>query len=119
MAENQVVFRKANEQLKIIITELNEIPPERGVVRDTFDKSEVYQFYCECSDEKCRERVELSYDQYEKFHARNDTFVITNGHEVDEIEDIVKKTRHYSIVQKLEIPSQSVETLNTTLLNNS
>jgi hypothetical protein len=116
LAENQVVFRKANEQLKTIITELNEIPPERGIVRDTFDKNETYQFFCECSNEKCRERIELTYEMYEKIHVRNDTFVIANGHEVSEIEEIVTATAHYLVVRKFETPSQTVDVLHTTSL---
>lgn len=119
LAENQVVFRKANEQLKELIDELSNIPKERGVEQYGLDRDEVFHFFCECSDENCRERIELKYDDYEKHHTKNDTFIIKIGHQVPEIEDIIIKTNNYYIVQKHEVPSQSVENLNLTPLNNT
>lgn len=119
LAENQVVFRKANEQLKVLIDELSDLPVQRGEDIYGFDRDEKFQFFCECSDEKCRMRIELSYDDYEKIHERKDTFAIIDGHDVREIEDVIRRIGDYSVVRKLQVSSQTVEKLNPTQLDNA
>lgn len=118
MADNQVVFRKLNAKLRMLVDELDEIAAERGVQRHMFKKDEVYQFYCECSDENCTQRIPIRFDIYEKLHVRDDTFTIVIGHEVFDIETVISRTSSYCVVQKFETPRQTSKMLHHTTLSN-
>lgn len=118
MADNQVAFRKMNSKLKKLIDDLNAIAVGRGEPVHTFQKDDVYQFYCECSDENCLARIPLSFETYEKAHERDDTFTIIPGHEVFDIEEIIFKVSNYCIVRKFETPKQSNAVLHQTAVNN-
>jgi len=119
MADNEVVFRKMNNQLRKLIGELNEIAVLRGEMLHTFKTDEVYQFYCECSDENCTARMSLRFDVYEAAHQRDDTFTMLRGHEVAEIEDVTSITKDYCVVRKFKTPKQSTETLYDTAIDNA
>jgi hypothetical protein len=58
------------------------------------------EFYCECSDENCQERVALTLDQYEKFHQDKALFVLAKGHEEPKVEAAVTKQPDFTIVEK-------------------
>ena len=119
MADNQVAFRKLNAKLKKMIDELDQIAVERGMDKHTFQTNQVYQFYCECSDENCRERIPMRFDTYEKAHEEDDTFTILRGHEVPVIEEIVYTKSNYAVVKKHVKPKQSNEVFHETALNNA
>lgn len=77
------------------------------------------QFYCECADENCRQRIGIKLTDYIKAHRKKDTFVVIPGHVTDLIERVVQKKRHYWIVEKfIELPKK-ITGLNTTSVNNS
>ena len=119
MADNQVAFRNLNSKLKKMIDELDEIAVLRGEESHSFHPDEVYQFYCECSDEDCLERIALRFDAYEKHHERDDTFTILQGHEVFGIEEVILVASNYCVVRKFETPKQSNETFHKTSLHNA
>jgi hypothetical protein len=118
MADNEVVFRKLNNQLRKLIDELNSIALRRGEMVHAFKTDEVYQFYCECSDENCLARMSLRFDTYEKAHERDDTFTMFRDHEVLDIEKVISITKEYCVVQKFETPKQTSETFHETALDN-
>ena len=86
LANNQVVFRKKNSQVRSFINDIENLPHERGLKPHKFRVTDTYHFYCECSDENCREQIVMSIGTYEKLHVRDDTFIIKPGHKVLDIE---------------------------------
>ena len=61
----------------------------------------------------------MSLDLYKDIHSERDTFVIKPNHQVDTIEDVMKKTATYAVVKKrVRIPEPS-DGLNKTSIDNS
>lgn len=116
---NQVVFRGRNEKARKNIDVFNETASELGEEPvDTTGKAYL-QFVCECSDEKCSERIIVTFVDYQKIHKARDMFVVKPDHVVYEIEDVTKRTPDYWIVKKHEYPSQTVTKLRVSGLNHS
>lgn len=102
LAKNEIIFRKANEKLQkatekfLNYKELEEMP---------------LQFFCECSDENCREHVELTHTQYKQLHYNRKQFVIKLGHEAPEVERVIKRGPNYSVVEKFTLPPTTASEL--------
>jgi hypothetical protein len=56
---------------------------------------------CECSDENCTQRLELTIKERENIRENKDYFIVLRGHEDLEIEKIVERRPKYTIVEKL------------------
>jgi hypothetical protein len=86
IAHTEALFRNVNER----IAESSE----------RFDATEA-EFICECSDPECAERVPASLDQYEEVRSDGATFLLVPGHEIPEVERVVKRPhRRLAFVQK-------------------
>jgi hypothetical protein len=118
MAENQVVFRRANENVQKSLDDANVIATEEGEEPIQLDADAPLHFYCECSDENCRQRVKLSLNDYNKIHQARNTFVIVCGHDVPKIEEVTEKHTEYCVVTKHEEPPRSDGQLNATPVEN-
>ena len=57
-------------------------------------------FYCECSNESCQERISLTLEDYEKLHDEQSKFVIAPGHITPSIEKVTKTRRSLQVVDK-------------------
>lgn len=117
LAENEVVFRRYNERVLEGFNKLREIAEEDGLDY-VLDDDAPLQFYCECSDENCRNRVTLKPSRYDEIHQHRNRFVIITGHEVEKIEKIIKKEAEFCIVEKFTLPPESVRGLQVTDANN-
>jgi hypothetical protein len=62
-------------------------------------------FWCECSDPNCKQRIFLTLEQYEKLHNNRARFVIVKGHEEPVVETIHKNVGKYSVVEKESLKS--------------
>lgn len=115
-AENEVVFRQANQQIQKNLQKL-----DKSVVADGHPTSLMLtediplHFYCECSNENCRERIEITQGQYEALHKNTSQFVVIPGHEVAEIERIIKTEPTYLVVEKYIRPPKDATKLNKTV----
>jgi hypothetical protein len=87
IAENEAVFRRANEQL---VRRYEEIGLD----------VEVLPFICECGDERCTETVTLTLEEYLAVRAHDRRFLIVSGHELLGSEELVADETRYSIVEK-------------------
>jgi hypothetical protein len=87
LAENQELFRKANERL------------EKHVEKHVGDTQRV-PFLCECADAFCRGRVELTLEEYSGLRARDNRFAIVPGHPRVEGEQIVEHHEGFHLVEK-------------------
>jgi hypothetical protein len=85
-AENQSIFRTINER----VGELNQ-----GA---TF--SEVAEWVCECADMSCTERISMTVAEYKTLRSDGNTFAVLAGHEVPEVEQVVRRTDRYLVVSK-------------------
>jgi predicted ThiF/HesA family dinucleotide-utilizing enzyme len=57
-------------------------------------------FVCECGRLGCSETVELSIAAYEEVRSGFERFLVTPGHEIEEIEDVVERHDGYLVVAK-------------------
>jgi hypothetical protein len=119
-AENEVIFRDTNQKVPEDLTELKQAAEEEGhqdLVQDI--KTTQISFYCECSDEKCRDRIMLTADEYLALHRTKKQFLMLPGHDIPTVENIIATTNEYIIVEKKEDPPETPnKTLNPTNLNN-
>ncbi len=89
LAENEAVFRRANEHID---AKADELDP---------DGEHTFLFLCECAQADCVDRVPLTRAEYE--HVRSDPtqFLIIPGHEVVAIEQVVEDEGEYQVVEKV------------------
>jgi hypothetical protein len=85
-AENEAIFRDANEEIAAVRQELN--APRAKT-----------PFFCECDDPACREIVRLGVDEYEAVRASPATFVLAQGHACGDGR-IVAERDTYVVVEK-------------------
>jgi hypothetical protein len=87
LAMNEVLFRKANDRI-------DETAERQGRA------AEPIEFYCECSDRDCAERIPISAHEFETVRAKPTQFIVKPGHEVAEIEHVVLRNPLYQVVEK-------------------
>jgi hypothetical protein len=87
LARNEDLFRQVNDGIQ-------ELAGDHG--RD----SHVYEFFCECSDINCSERVHLTLPEYA--HVRDDPsrFVVVKGHVLPEIEHVIERAEDHVLIEK-------------------
>jgi hypothetical protein len=84
-AMNQSLFRDVNERIE-------DLAP-----------SSFTSFVCECMNDGCAERFDLTIDEYERIRAHPNRFFALSGHELPEVERIVETTDRYVVVEKLGV----------------
>ena len=87
VAENEVRFRALNERLRARAGAWDGSEGELNLV-------------CECGDEDCLTAIALSAREYEAVRAVETQFVVTDGHERVEVEDVVRDGGMWLIVRK-------------------
>ncbi len=88
LAMNEVLFRKANDRI-------DDHSEDRAQPGETID------FYCECSDVNCVERLAITAHEFEHVRARPTQFLVRPGHEDPELETVVTRTPLYLVVEKV------------------
>jgi hypothetical protein len=86
LARNQTLFREVNERL---------LELANGSQAPKLD------FVCECSNEECTETLAMKNDEYESVRAHSTHFVVTTGHEILQVEEIVERSDGYTVVRKI------------------
>jgi hypothetical protein len=87
MRENEEVFRMANERL-------------RGQIAGSVSTDRLVPFLCECEDDLCMERMEMTLDDYHRVRADEDTFAVVPGHAAEEGEIVVQENDSFHVVRK-------------------
>ena len=118
-AENEVIFRQKNEKLtdELAMFKSSADAEGHGELADNIDIP--LHFYCECSDDKCRQRIVLTPSEYKQLHQNRRQFVLVPGHQVAEFERVVTTTDKYIVVEKRKLPPESANTMNATPLDKS
>jgi hypothetical protein len=114
MAQNEVVFRQHNESIQEGFEEIKRLAKEDEQENLIADDDSPLLFYCECSNEDCRERLKLRPSRYNEFHTQHNRFVVLRGHENPEVEKVVRKEDDVSVVEKFIEPPASATTLKNT-----
>ena len=98
-ARNQALFRAVNEQAR----ELNE----------TFASlTGNFAIACECADTDCIETLKISPGAYEEVRANPRHFAVLPDHVYPEVEQVVRATEQYVVVEKMAKAAEIVELMN-------
>jgi hypothetical protein len=87
MRENEELFRMANERL-------------REQIAGSVTADRLVPFLCECADELCMERMEMTFDDYRRVRADEDTFAVVPGHAAPRGEVVVVEHPSFHVVRK-------------------
>lgn len=86
LAQNEAMFRTLNENILGMAATLGGSAP--------------YEFICECSTTDCFERLSLTLSEYEDVRQNGTHFLLADGHEDIEIEQVVAERDEYVVVEK-------------------
>ena len=86
-ARNEALFREVNEQVRSL-AQSHPLPRQDELV-----------IICECSDDRCMERISLQVAVYEEVRANPRRFVVVPGHDND-FEHVIERADTYAIVEK-------------------
>jgi hypothetical protein len=87
LRDNEETFRRANERLEAAVG-------ERDATADRVP------FLCECADETCMGRVDLTLDDYRAVRAHKKYFVMLPDHTRSRGEEVVARRDGYEITEK-------------------
>jgi hypothetical protein len=86
LADNQALFRMANERLEERVEE--------------YGSGDSIPFLCECADVTCLGRIDLTLSAYREVRATPSRFVILPGHAMTKGERVVADRTGFQIVEK-------------------
>jgi hypothetical protein len=86
IAKNEALFRRVNERIE----EINE-----ALAGDSAS-----DFLCECGDDDCTTPVSLTLAEYEEVRRDPTHFLIAHGHDVIDVEKVIRETDRYAVVKK-------------------
>jgi len=91
LARNEAGFRSLNDALGADVH-----------ARLSGSGSSVPGFVCECGDVDCEEIVQVELSAYESVRSDPCLFLVRPGHEVLDVEDVVRREDGYLVVRKHE-----------------
>jgi hypothetical protein len=98
IARNEAFFRAVNEGI--------------AEASERFESVEA-EFLCECGDARCTHRIEVTLKDYEAVREHPTRFLVRHGHVEPEVEEVVRRRRRYSIVDKVDaVAARIVRRLN-------
>lgn len=92
---NESAFRRVNESIR------------RGV--GLKNSSHAIAIVCECARLGCSDVLEVEVGAYEQVRLDPTRFVISHGHEVPDVEQVIERTAGYAVVQKLGAAAEVAE----------
>ncbi len=95
LGSNEAVFRDVNEGI------------ERG--QWPGDEEAPVGFRCECARLGCNELLMLTPHDYERVRSNPRRFVMIPGHEITEVETVVKTKANYVVVEKRDEAGRKAE----------
>jgi hypothetical protein len=88
LSKNEAMYRAVNRELERVTKEVGGGPDDR------------LEALCECGDDSCTAKLEITASEYDDAHRERDRFVVVPGHEDEEIEHVVTRTDRYLVVDK-------------------
>ena len=87
-ARNEALFRRVNERVEEVSSAFAPILAEA-------------EFYCECADIDCSEKIQMTLAEYEGLRAVATHFVLKPGHVRSDAERVVEKHPRHVVVEKV------------------
>jgi hypothetical protein len=87
-ARNEALFRRVNERVE----EVNKA--FESILEDA-------DFFCECADIDCMEKIGMTLPEYEALRDVSTHFAVTPGHFLPEDEHVVEERAGYIVVEKV------------------
>jgi hypothetical protein len=87
MRENEELFRMANERL-------------HEQIEGAAPGGRLVPFLCECADDLCMGRMEMTLDDYRRLRAEDEAFGVLPGHVAEHGEVVVRELDSYHVVRK-------------------
>lgn len=87
LAKNEDFFREVNERIN-----------EKAESQNS--DSHRYEFFCECSDVSCMERVLMTLREYGHIRAEPTRFVVKTNHVIREIEHVIETVPDHMVIEK-------------------
>ena len=97
IAGNESRFRDINERLE---ADLRSLPDE---------DREAFPFVCECGLLDCRDVVRLTLAEYEGIRGDPLQFAVLPGHEIANVEDVLRRDERFWLIRKHERSRPVVE----------
>jgi len=96
-ARNEALIREVNERIERLDRVAEEAGPGDEPIR--------FDFLCECGaggeeDIACQARIEMTVAEYEEVRGQDDRFALLPGHETEELEDVIRRTDRFVVVDK-------------------
>jgi hypothetical protein len=88
IGRNEAVFREVNEQIEGLNVRLASVG-ER-----------VLHIVCECGNLACVEQLTLPIEVYEEARSDHALFLVIPGHEIPDVEDVVREEADYFLIRK-------------------
>jgi hypothetical protein len=88
LASNEALYRSVNEQIE-------DLSQTFGLATD-----EPLEVVCECATVACTQRISIEVSRYERVRSDPTLFIVAEGHEVPDVEDVVDRGGGYAIVCK-------------------
>ena len=95
VAGNESLFRLVNERVE--------------ETHDRFGMTGTQDYFCECGDAGCTDRVRLTREEYERVRSHPRRFAIVPGHDIPEVEDVVELHGSYGVVEKIGLAGEVAE----------
>jgi hypothetical protein len=99
-ARNQSLFREINERVKQLNEGFSMVLP-------------VGEWICECADDTCVERIELSAGEYEAVRVDGKHFLVSPGeeHVFSDVELVVERSDRFWVVEKVGTAGEEADRL--------
>ncbi|TML10414.1 MAG: hypothetical protein E6F94_06495 [Actinobacteria bacterium] len=92
IGRNEALFREVNERIERV----------SGALQTGTDSMTIL---CECGNESCVERIEVSVSDYERIRKDPKLFFVHSGHAKPEVETVVEEHEGYDVVRKNSGPA--------------
>lgn len=90
LAQNEALYREINERVQQIAVSHEHGAPD----------AHEYAYFCECSNADCNLQVSLSPAEYEWVRSDPTRFVVAAGHNLPEIENIIREETDHLVIEK-------------------
>jgi hypothetical protein len=94
-AKNQSLLREVNERIEHLAA------GESAAMFQEMRLGREIDLACECMDERCTQRVTMTVGEYEAIRSDSNLFFIKPGHDVPDVEEIVREHANYLVVSKI------------------